>query len=284
LSAEVGPVRVDPVQLEQMLMNLFINARDAVEEHGNICVTLSSRVCEKEICDACHADISGEYVELTVGDSGPGVVERVQEKMFDPFFTTKEVGKGSGMGLAVVHGIMHECGGHILVIKRYRGDSSCCGNHIQLLFPVVREVEAIMEEQIVAEEEEEIDWSSLSGRVLVVDDEPAVLDYLGELLANYILEVRKCANGEEALALFKEDPKAFDVVVTDQTMPKLTGVKLAEELLTIRPDIPIILCTGYSAHVDEAKAAALGIRGFLMKPVESQRLLVMIRDLLHVKT
>jgi CheY-like chemotaxis protein len=212
-------------------------------------------------------------VALSVGDTGGGIPQENLDRIFEPFFTTKEVGRGSGMGLSTVHGIVHEHGGHLLV------DSvPDRGTSFRVLFPSLPREEAAMSgetDRTPASGRE----SRIDARVLVVDDEASVAEFIGELLQTRGLRVSVRTNPLEALETFMDDPDGIDLVLTDQTMPKLVGTELAHELLRIRPELPVILYTGHDQDLSEDRIKEMGIRGYLRKPVDLDTLFPLIRRL-----
>jgi CheY-like chemotaxis protein len=204
----------------------------------------------------------GRYVCLSVRDTGHGMAPEVVERIFEPFFTTKAPGEGTGMGLAMVHGIVTSHGGMVTVTSAVGQ-----GSTFAVYLPCVSE-------QALHDIPLETVLPTGSGRVLFVDDEE-MLRHLGQdLLTRLGYEVVAHTSSVEALADFRSAPQCFDLVITDQTMPHLTGANLVQEMRRIRPDIPIILCTGYSHVMNAEKAQALGVNAFLMKPIE-------MRDLAH---
>ena len=257
-------VLFDPVQMHQALMNLAINARDAMGMQGRMIITLRARDLVHATCDSCHHDIQGGYVELSLSDTGEGISRENLRRIFDPFFTTKEVGKGTGMGLSMVHGLMHEHGGHILVESQ-----SGKGATFQLLFPVSR-VAADLRPMGHLEAHEH---QKVSARILVVDDESMVGNMLGEVLEAHGHQATIFTNSVKMLAEFTAAPQNWDLIITDQTMPSLTGVELATQIHAIRPDIPIILCSGYSNVISEEDAEKAGIKSYLQKPVNINELI-----------
>ena len=270
-AADVPLASLDRVQAEQVLLNLCINARDAVQGHGKVQVSVGRSSTRRAACTSCRAPFDGEFVELTVTDDGPGIPSEVMERMFEPFFSTKEVGKGSGMGLATVHGIVHEHGGHV-VVESVLGH----GATFRVLFPCLR-----ADDQSI--EHETLDYVpasrkvALRGRVLVVDDEEMVVGFMRELLEGWGLEVTAKRAGPDARQVFADDPDRYDLVITDQTMPRMTGLELARELAAIRPGVPVILYTGYADGVMDAHVEAAGVRALLKKPVEPAQLLALLR-------
>lgn len=273
--ADVSNIMMDPVHLHQVVMNLCINARDALEGEGLIEVLIRQVSDIKAECDSCHEHVKGDFVELGVRDNGKGIEPTVIERIFDPFFSTKETAKGTGMGLSMVHGIVHEHGGHILV-ETATGN----GSTFRLLFPAVSEYPHAVELE-VSEGSGYLQGAN-EGHLLIVDDDESVAMFVTELLSLDGYQVTMMTNSTEALSLFRQNPKSFDLVITDQTMPGITGDELAKSMLLLRPDIPIILCTGYSEKIDEEKARALGTQKFMQKPLKPKILLESVSELLRV--
>ncbi len=261
-TADAPTVHVDPVQFEQVLLNLSINARDAMSSAGEIEVTVGFVRRADAVCASCRQSVSGDFVELAVRDSGPGIPPAVAEHMFEPFYTTKEAGKGSGMGLAMVHGIVHDHGGHILVESQV-GE----GTTVRVLFPPI-ETETGLPIDADGPGRPAGTKPRLQGRVLVADDEATVRELLRELLSGWGLDVVLAQSGVDALAAFAADPAAFDIVLTDQTMPGMTGLALAREVTRHRPELPVLLCTGFGEDLPDQDIAAAGIRCVARKPVE----------------
>ena len=263
---------LDRVQAEQVLLNLCINARDAVGGQGRVRVRVGRSGRRGAVCASCRNRVHGEFVELEVSDDGPGIPPAVMERIFEPFFTTKEVGKGSGMGLATVHGIVHEHGGHVLVESR-----TGAGATFRVLFPVLRSAGADIEHETLPGYVPAARGTGLRGRVLLVDDEEMVVGFMRELLEGWGLRVTAKANGPDARAAFADEPEGYDLVITDQTMPRLTGLQLAGELMRIRPDVPIIMYTGYADDLTEAQATQAGVSALIRKPVEPAALLAVLK-------
>ena len=259
---DVPAILVDPIQFEQVLLNLSINARDAMHNVGDIEVSTGVADVNDTVCASCRQRVSGIFVELAVRDSGPGIPIHVIERMFEPFYTTKDVGKGSGMGLAMVHGIVHDHGGHILV------DSALGeGTTMRVVFPPLDADSAPPREESGSQPMVSRN-AELKGRVLVAEDEAAVRDLLFDLLTGWGLDVTLAATGVEALALFHVDAQRFDLVLTDLTMPGMTGVALAQAVTQLRPGMPVLLCTGFSDDLREEEITAAGIHAVLRKPLE----------------
>jgi CheY-like chemotaxis protein len=266
---ETPPVLLDPVQLDQILLNLSINARDAMAGVGRIEVRVrDTALREKAVCASCRKRFRGEFVELSVSDSGPGIAAPVIERMFEPFFTTKEIGRGSGMGLATVHGIVHEHQGHILVES-----APGAGSAFRVLLPKAAggTVAATTRDPSPRRNARK----PLSGRVLVVDDEKAVADFMRELLESWGLEAAAATSPQGVLERIVREPP--DLVILDQTMPGITGIKLAREIAAARPQLPVVLYTGNSDRLEKHELAAAGVRALLSKPVEPDALYEILR-------
>lgn len=262
-------ILADPVQIHQVLMNLATNAAHAMRNLGGV---LSVSLAEMDVDAAAivlHPDLKpGGYVTLTVGDTGHGMEKNIRERIFDPYFTTKKVGEGTGMGLSVVQGIIKNLGGTISVDSELGQGTTF---HIFLPKATGGNVNRVTP-----------DKSTCGGveRILFVDDEEILAGLGQELLESLGYDVTIALNSREALNLFRSTPQAFDLVITDMTMPGLTGKELSRELLAIKPDMPIILCTGFSELIDEKQAREDGIRGYIMKPYAVNSLNKAIREVL----
>jgi PAS domain S-box-containing protein len=269
IDAESATALADATQIHQVLMNLCSNAAYAMREKGGV---LGVRLSEIEVdpdLAAKHIDLKpGLYLRLMVSDTGRGMTPEVLEKAFDPFFTTKAPGEGTGMGLAVVHGIVENHGGAITVysevgrgttfnvfLPRLKGGQESQANALESL-PTGRE------------------------RILLIDDEDIQIRTVLPMLERLGYQVVGQTDPKKALEMFQNRPDAFDLVMTDQTMPSMTGEKLTAKLLHLRPDIPVILCTGFSETIDEEKAKAMGIRAFLLKPFSVKEIADTIRRVL----
>gem|GEM_PF-844089 len=252
-----GTVMADPTQIHQIMMNLCTNAYQAMRETGGV---LAIGLHEVEVrADDYLAGLHlapGRYVMLDVSDTGPGIRPEIKNRIFEPYFTTKDKGEGTGMGLAVVHGIVQSHHGHISV---YSEPGKGTTFHVYL--PCVA-VEPNMAET-------EIDGAVARGheRILLVDDEEEITLVSREMLEELGYTVTALTGSIEAWQTFQRDPQQFDLVITDMTMPNMTGAELATKILRIRPGMPIVLCTGFSAQISEEKAKSLGIRAYITKPV-----------------
>jgi PAS domain S-box-containing protein len=268
---EPGQARVlgDPTQLHQVLINLCTNAEHAMRERGGLLeVQVKTVEVDAEFATAHPPLQPGSHVKLTVRDTGHGMAPQIQERIFEPFFTTKARGEGTGMGLAVVHGIVTAHGGVLAVESAPER-----GTRFDCYLPRCdkAEVLAIPEEAVARGQ---------GVRILFVDDEPVLVQIWTAMLGKLGYCVTSHTDSREALEAFRGNPYAFDLVITDQTMPEMTGETLARELLRLRPTLPIILCTGFSYTVSEEKAKTLGIRALLMKPVSRHDLCLTVQRLL----
>ncbi|RLC06737.1 MAG: hypothetical protein DRH34_00025 [Deltaproteobacteria bacterium] len=254
-------ILADPIQINQIMMNLCTNASQAMEETGGILEIFVEPFTLNENTARNYPDLlPGDYLKITLNDTGHGINAKTIDRIFDPYFTTKEIGKGSGMGLAVVHGIVKNHNGAILV------DSALGkGTTFTILFPVV-------DEKPVDEIDTTGESLSGTGKILFVDDDEAITDVSGQMLEWLGYTVEATTKPQEAFELFQSKPHEFDLVITDMTMPQMTGAKLSGKLKDIRPDIPVIICTGHSSLMDEEMARQLGIAAYVMKPVSLSKL------------
>jgi len=255
LDPSVGTVLADATQLHQVLLNLGTNAMHAMSETGGVLEVRLDAVDVDAAFAAPRGLKPGPYVRMTVRDSGHGMTQEVMERIFDPFFTTKPAGVGTGLGLAVTQGIVTNHGGSITV-KSAPGQGTTFEVHLpEVHMPV---------------QEQHTPAPAATGgtrRILLVDDEAAVVEVGQEMLQTLGYTVMGCTNPLEALEVFRAAPRSFDLVITDQTMPVMTGDKLVPELRRVRPDIPLILCTGYGHTLSEEQARAIGVDAYLLKPL-----------------
>ncbi len=262
-------INADTTQLQQVLINLCTNALHAMNEKGLLRISLEEGELTSKEALLTVEPLASRYAKLSVADTGKGMNKKTLDQIFDPFFTTKEVGSGTGMGLSMVHGIIIQHGGFIHV------DSTLGqGSTFTLYFPVTSDVEPTEEQDV------ETNLPTGTEYILFVDDEQYVADVCGSMLGHLGYKVSIITNSVEALDLFKAHPDEFDLVITDQTMPKMSGVELAKELLKVKPDLPIILCSGYSAQVTDDDALEIGIRAFCMKPLGMKQLATVTRETL----
>ena len=266
-------ILADPTQINQVMMNLCVNASQAMEQTGG---SLTIRV-ENTVLDQGsvrkYSDLSmGDYVKVTVSDTGPGIDPKHMDRIFDPYFTTREVGKGPGMGLAVVQGIVKNHNGAISVDSKPGK-----GTTFRMLFPLA-------EGKAAVETETTQEMPTGNETILFVDDEISIVNIVRKMLERLGYKVETAMTPQDALERFRPNPDHFDLVITDMTMPQMTGVMLAEGLMQIRPDIPVIICTGYSSLIDEEKAKDLGIAAYVMKPIIMTEIAKIIRAVLDKKS
>jgi PAS domain S-box-containing protein len=271
-SVDNDTVLADSVQMHQILMNLCMNAAHAMREKGGI---LNINIAEASLSESNPAPVPamrpGKYVELKVSDTGCGMEPEVLERIFDPFFTTKQQGEGTGLGLSVAHGIIKSHGGYVTV-ESEPGK----GTVFHIYLPNI-------EKQKRPEDGDQLTVIRGKERILFVDDEDILIELNKQRLSRLGYEVVATTSSTNALDIFRKEPDKFDLVITDYTMPNLTGMDLAAELLKIRATIPIILCTGHSETVSPEQAKESGIKAFLMKPLAKQELATAIRRVLDVR-
>ncbi len=266
-------ILADPAQIHQVLMNLCTNAAQAMARKGGVLKVTVTRGLFKDRDHVPVPDMKpGEYVTLTVSDTGPGIKPEVLERIFDPFFTTKTQREGTGLGLSVAHGIVKSHGGSIGVES-----TPGKGATFSVYLPRIE----LREVPVAGEEAPEKGGKEC---ILFVDDEDLNVELNTERLTRLGYEVVATTSSLEALKIFKGEPRRFHLVITDYTMPRMTGVDLAREMLKVRGDIPIILCTGYNDSVSPDRARRAGIREFLLKPQDRQELDRAIRRVLNRKT
>lgn len=264
------PVMGDATQIHQVIMNLCTNAYQAMQDKGGrLTVSLKEVDISYEETVEKIGMQPGKHLRLAVTDEGCGMDASVLDRIFEPYYTTKEQGKGTGLGLSVIHGI----------VKNHRGDITVSsalgkGSTFQVYLPVI-------EDDIVATEFEPTNGTAKGNeRILLIDDEEQIVSMEQQMLENLGYQVTARTNSEEALREFSQQPQNYDLVITDMTMPHMTGDQLAKKLLDIKPDIPVILCTGFNEDITEEKALAMGIQKFVMKPVIKNDLATTIRTVL----
>ncbi len=263
---------LDPTQFKQVLVNLCLNAGDAMDNRGTINLSVSEKRTEAQQCSSCLNRFSGDFACVTIDDAGGGFEGRAYE-LFTPFFTTKPVGRGSGLGLSVVHGIVHEHGGHIVASPR-PATGGADGNEAQLPTGSRFVVFLPLETPPVA-------TGVSQGHVLLIEDDPSMASYLQTLLEEQSYQVTSAALPTTALEKFMAAPDSFDLVITDQLMPHGTGLELAQDLLGLRPDLPIIITTGSRDLINVDRAKQTGIKAVFNKPIDSELLLSRVRSLIQ---
>ena len=274
IQSEPDTILGDPIQIHQILMNLCTNAAHAMRgTKGELKVSLVPVEVEPHDPLISLYDLTPDrYLKLTVSDAGTGMAPEIMDRIFNPFFTTKQLGEGTGMGLAVVHGIIKSCNGAITVESEVGK-----GTKFHVYIPLLGETGEKGEVEAVA------DITGGKERILFVDDED-VLALLGkEMLAGLGYDVVERTSSLEALKLFQSGPDRFDLVITDMTMPNMTGIELAQEIMRIRPDMPVILCTGFSKAITPEVAKAIGLKDVIMKPIVKRQIAEAIRRELDKK-
>ncbi len=259
----------DPTEIHQVLMNLCTNARHAMHKDGGVLeVTLTQEILDTDAIVQFQNLKQGPHLKLSVRDTGHGIPQDILGSIFDPYFTTKEKGEGTGLGLSIVHGIVENCGGEI-VVQSNMGK----GTIFTAYFPAI--------ERKTPEKMDSIEALPTGNeKILLVDDELAITEMAKQMIEGLGYEVVASTNSSEASELFSADPNQYDLLITDMTMPKMTGLQLSQKIFEIRPDTPIILCTGFSDQINEKKAKASGIRGYIEKPMRTNIVARMIRTVL----
>jgi len=262
-------VLAEPTQLHQVLMNLCTNAAQAMHENGGILEIILSDLNRDIESISEEPAAPSPYLRLTVRDTGQGITSEIKEQIFEPFFTTKKNGEGTGMGLAVVKGIVKNHDGEISVES-----TPGKGTSFHLFLPLWHE-----ETGRIGEKKEK---NIPHGReqVLLVEDEKVLLNLVARMLEQLGYKVIPRSSAVEALETFHTSPESFDVIITDLTMPGMTGIQLACELIKIKPELPIIICTGYHDGINREQLRDLGMQGFIMKPYSTEKLSTTIREVL----
>lgn len=263
-------IMADPTKIHQIVMNLCTNALHSMtDEKGVLCI----RLCRKEIQvkQAKEKDVSaGKFVVLSVSDTGHGMDSRTMDRIFEPYFTTKKVGEGTGLGLAVIHGIVRDYKGFVEV-ESTQGKSTSFHVYIPVYEQESRQSARTAETTVLPQGTE---------RILVVDDESAIVNLNKALLERLGYRVTGITSSVDALEKIRANPNQFDLIITDQTMPALTGAELSQAVLQINPDMPVILCTGFSSVISEDDALANGIKKYIRKPVYREMLAQVVREVL----
>jgi CheY-like chemotaxis protein len=272
IEPNLDAIFADPTQMHQVVMNLCTNSAHAMGDTSGILKVELHNVDLSVHKAAQYPELNpGLYVKLSISDTGHGMDSETLDRIFDPYFTTKEQDKGTGMGLAVVHGIIKGQGG-VIRVQSTPGK----GTRFDILFPV-------MEKQMESETAALKALPTGNEHILFIDDEETLIDLGKSMLKKLGYRVETQTRPDEALETFGAAPHKFDLVISDMTMPGMTGNSLASELMKIRSDIPVIICTGYSERIDEQRAKDLGIKGLIMKPFTIRSLSKTVRDVLDGK-
>ncbi len=263
-------VFADPTQIHQVLMNLCTNAAHAMKEKGGV-LTVNVDEVELSADETMNGKLkAGTYLRLKVSDTGKGIPAAIKERIFEPYFTTKSADEGTGLGLAMVHGIVRGLNGHIEVESEIG-----LGTTFTAYFPVIKQDHALVTDSMEA-------IPTGKEKILFLDDEVPLADLGKQMLEQLGYRVVARTSSEDALAAFKQDPCWFDLVISDQTMPHMTGKELAQELVKIRKDIPIIICSGFSEIISQEQATSIGINAFVMKPLVKKDLANIVRNVLDM--
>ncbi len=269
IDSDLDNVMADPIQIHQIIMNLCTNAAQAMDDSGGQLIIRLTEV------DLTRQEIylypglkPGIYIKLRVADTGKGIPAEIIDKIFHPYFTTKEKGEGTGLGLSVVLGIVQSYGGTIQAYSK-----PGYGTTFNVYFPAIKRA-------ALFEKRDDTALPTGCERILFVDDEPALVELGRRILQKFGYQVTPCHGSLEALATFKRSPDDVDLVISDLTMPKMTGDKLAVELLKIKPDLPIILCTGFSKKISKQKAAKIGVKKMVIKPFVANQMANIVRTVL----
>jgi len=270
IKPDLAWILADPIQIHSLIMNLCANAAHAIgKDIGSVKIDVEDVEIDSKTASG-HRDLSpGSYQKVTVSDTGIGMTPEIMDRIFDPFFTTKEPGEGTGMGLSMVHGI----------VKRHKGAMSVQskpgkGTKFDFFFPIIenKEIEEVKSPSLITEGH---------GQILFVDDEKDIVDMGKKIIENFGYQVVGVEDSMEALEIFKNNPDDFDLVISDITMPNITGEDFAKKILSIKPDIPIILCTGYSDIISERHAKKIGIKKYIMKPFSGQKIAEAINEVFN---
>jgi len=270
IESNLPSIKISAIHFHQIFMNLSINARDAMNGVGTLTIKVGWLRNLNTVSPISHKAIKGDWLQLSISDTGCGIEPEIIHSIFNPFFTTKEVGKGTGMGLSVVYGIMEGCSGHLLLNSEI--DKGSC---FQMLFPPAKNSNhgLLIQQQKLSFG----DLKTNEVEILIVDDEPSLGNFMAELIGSYGFKVLYLQDSREALTIFKKNPDRFLALVTDQTMPNLTGVDLIERVRKLRPQFPAILCSGFSDKIDHLLAKKKGII-YLEKPLNREKLLETLKD------
>ena len=264
-----GTLLADPTQIHQVLMNLCTNAAHAMSASGGVLKVMVAPAAESQrIYLPPDGPPAIHLAQLSIGDNGTGIAADVIPRIFEPYFTTKEAGQGTGLGLALAHGIIQSLGGSIRVASELNR-----GTVFTMVLPLQDQTEIASQALPTA-------LQKGAGRILIVDDERSLVEVGSLILKKLGYKVVTRTDSREAYELVAKVPETFDLVITDQTMPQMTGLELSRKLLRIRPDLPIVLCTGFSDVVNEAGAKAAGIAAFMLKPLGAKQLVEVVQRLI----
>lgn len=282
ISQNLRPLRhqvlADPTQIHQVLLNLCTNAAQAMDEKGGFIEVKLEEVMVDEDMVSEHQDLSpGLYQRLTVTDTGFGMNRQIIERIFEPFYTSKEIGKGTGLGLSVVHGIVQTHGGAILVFSQ-----PGIGTTFEVYLPALVDNLEQGDQKAITDQKAMSDAPLVLGeeRILLVDDETSLVAIMEKTITSFGYQVRGFTRSQEALESFQSDPEKYALAIIDYAMPKINGLTLADRIMEIRPDIPVIILTGLAGNIDIVRAESMGIKRILSKPLERNKLAIALREVL----
>ena len=270
LSHSLSAINADPTQMEQLIMNLALNARDAMPEGGKLTISTKNTTLDDEYCSAHLGAVPGDHVLLTISDTGSGMDKETLANIFDPFFTTKAVGRGTGLGLAVVHGIVQQHGGHI-ICESEPGK----GTTFRICFPKFDRERSAPETTV-----EPIRFPRGTETVLLVDDEDFVRDFGERILSRYGYKVLAARNGKEALEIYRKEKTNISLVILDLIMPEMGGKQCIKELLEINPQAKVLLASGYESGDSPLDPSQVGAAGFVRKPFNVAQILQNVRQII----
>ena len=278
IDKECGKIEADPTNIHQITVNLCFNALHAMEsQKGTLTIKLFREDLEDEDVEAYENVVAGSFVVLSVSDTGHGMDTKTMKRVFEPYFTTKEIGEGSGLGLAVIHGIVQDCKGFVRVVS-----NPDQGSTFSVYFPLLEE-SMIDKDDYVTPQKNEVALPQGRGRIIVVDDEELLVRVNKRRLESAGYTVTVTTNSEEALEKIRAHPEQFDLLITDQTMPKMSGVELTREVHKIKPDMPVIMSTGHSDLVTKEEALKMGISKYVVKPIQGSELIDAVGEVLCKK-
>ncbi len=271
IAPELNMVMANPTQIHQILMNLCTNASHAMsEEGGRLDVVLERKAVDADDAARIGGLTAGDYLRLSISDTGTGIPPGIMDRIFEPYFTTKEIDKGTGLGLSVVHGIVQDHGGQITVGSEVGKGTTFC-----IYLPML---DTPPGDIVNMNADDAIDLKG-NERILLVDDETPIVEIQQQVLERLGYRVTTTTKSLQALEMFTAHPESYDILITDMTMPNVNGAKLANQVKKIKPGTPVILCTGYSEIITKEQAQAMGIEGFIMKPFDKESMALAIRKI-----
>jgi len=270
LAENLNIINGDPAQIEQILMNLGVNARDAMPNGGRLIFETENIILDEHYCKIHLGSKPGHYVKLSISDTGHGMDKETLKHIFDPFYTTKEIGKGTGLGLAMVYGIVKSHNGYIMCYSE--PDE---GTIFKIYFPVIEK-----ETERVESKEKKVHIKGGNETILLVDDEEAIRELGKDILTRFGYTVLMASDGETALEIYRENKKEISLVILDIIMPGMGGRKCLEELLKINPELRIIIASGYSMNGPSKEVLKAGAKGFISKPYNINQILKSVRETL----